>query len=273
MKVRFLLGALVILATGTVFGERQASVMAPQPGAADEAAMLASTLQIAMFEYAPQAGATEPGSRGLGTLVAHGNDLLIVTHDHWAHLTPQLHEVELHDASGELLLTLDAAAFRALVVYRDGGTMVLRTPSGLHGMVPAEVGTANAATGTVWVMRRALASGRDTVEITVAAVTALDEVRFPARIWLQSLDGSGVLPGDSGGGVWVDGQMVGNLWAGGVQATPGFWSRLLGDGQAQATGQLIAALQPLGEQLDSLALSDTDGLSGRLGNERGLGEN
>jgi hypothetical protein len=273
MKIRLLFGALVILATGTVFGYRQDSVIAPRLAEADEAAMLAATLQITMFEHAPQAGGTKRGSRGLGTLVAHGNDILIVTHDHWVHRTPKLHEVELRDARGELLLTLEAAAFHTLVVYSDGGTMILRAPGGLRGLVPVELGAANAATETVWVMRRALAPDRNTLEIAAATVVLPKDVAFPARMQLQSLDGSGVLPGDSGGGVWVNGRLVGNVWAGGVQTTPGFWSRLLGDGQPQATGQLIAAWQPLGEQLDLLPLSDSDGPSGGLGYERGLAEN
>lgn len=267
MKVRFLLGALVILVTGTVFGERRASVAAPQPATADKAAMLASTLQIAMFAYAVEAGDTEPGSRGLGTLVIHADELLIVTHDHWAHLTPQLHEVELRDASGDLLLTLDAPAFRALVVYRDGGTMLLRVPDGLQGLVPARLGTTADLAETAWVMRRALASDRGTIEVAAAAVTAVEDDTFPATIWLHSFDGSGVLPGDSGGGVWANGRLVGNLWAGGVKIQSGVWSRLLDRGQERATRQLVGALQPLIGQLEMLTLAEPEE---RIGYEHGL---
>jgi hypothetical protein len=273
MKVRFLLGTLVIVATGTVFGYRQASVAAPQPATADKAAMLASTLQIAMFAYAVEAGDTEPGSRGLGTLVIHADELLIVTHGHWAHLTPQLHEVELRDASGDLLLTLDAPAFRTLVVYRDGGTMLLRAPDGLHGLVPARLGTTADLAETVWVMRRALASDRGTIEVGAAAVTAVNDDTFPATIRLHSFDGSGVLPGDSGGGVWANGRLVGNLWAGGVKIQSGVWSRLLGNGQEHATRQLVAALQPLREPLEILPVSNTEQQSSPIGYEHGLAGN
>lgn len=218
---------------------------APQPSAAEEAAILASTLQLAMYAYAQEPGGPEPGSRGLGTLVADDGETVIVTHDHWAHLTSNLHEVEIRDAAGRLLLTLDAAAFHALIAYRDGGTMVLRTPAGLEGLVPAGLGAPADEGDAVWFARRDPASGRRAVEVVAAAVTAVEQGARPASMRLRNLDGSAVIPGDSGGGVWANGRLVGNLWAASLTKERTFWSEWFGGEEVEPSDMAIAALQPL----------------------------
>lgn len=226
--------------------------------AATEQEILRSTIQIAMFEYAPEAGGAEPGSRGLGTLVSYAGQTLIVTHDHWAHLTPSLHEVELHDSAGRLLLTLDAQIFRALIAYRDGGTMVLRTPAGLQGLVPATLGAPAGQGDVVWFARRDPAAGRTTVEVVAATVTSLHAKAKPASMHLRNVDGSAVIPGDSGGGVWADGKLAANMWAAGVKEQRFFWSDWFGGRREEASNLAIAALQPLGSQADAVAQSQTD---------------
>lgn len=230
---------------------------APRPAAAAEAAILASTLQIAMYEYAQEPGGPEPGSRGLGTLVTDGGETVIVTHDHWAHLTPNLHEVEIRDAAGHLLLTLDAAAFRALIAYHDGGTMVLRAPAGLDGLVAAELGEPAAKGDAVWFARRDPRSGRVATEVVAAAVTAVESAAQPATVRLRNLDGSAIVPGDSGGGVWADGRLVGNLWAAALTKERTFWSDWFGGDQAEPSDTAIAALHPLGTGADSAAIVRT----------------
>jgi len=241
-----LLAGCVAEVPGT--GKVEPEAPMPQPSAAEEAAVLASTLQIAMYEYAQEPGGPEPGSRGLGTLVAHDGETLIVTHDHWAHLTPTLHEVEIRNAAGHLLLTLDAAAFRALIAYRDGGTMVLRAPAGLEGLVAAELGAPAGEGDVVWFARREPLSGRKAVEVVAAAVTAVESAALPATVRLRNLDGSAIVPGDSGGGVWANGRLVGNLWAASLTKKRTFWSELFGGDEAEPSDLAIAALQPLSGQ-------------------------
>jgi hypothetical protein len=51
---------------------------------------------------------------------------------------------------------------------------------------------------------------------------------------LRGLDGQVLLPGDSGGGVWLAGSLLGSVWAAGVHG-------------AQATTLTIAALHPFGQ--------------------------
>jgi hypothetical protein len=263
MKFRILLTTVIILAGSMVFQNYQTAAANPQPSAEQEAAILASTLQMAMFEFAPAAGGAEPGSRGLGTLVTYRGKTYIITHDHWAHLTPNLHEVELRNAMGELLLTLDARAFRALIAYRDGGTMVLRAPAGLPGLLPAAFGRPAGEEDTVWFARRSATSGRTTVEVVAATVTELEDAARPARMRLRTVDGSAIVPGDSGGGAWANGKLVGNLWAAGVSEPRTFWGNLFGGNEGQPSDLVIAALHPLGPQADADVAAQIGAGSGR----------
>ncbi|WP_420643888.1 hypothetical protein [Candidatus Leptofilum sp.] len=85
---------------------------------------------------------------GLGTLSRLGSDLVVITHDHWTLLTLNLAKVQFHTVANELLLEISGDAFRELIMYRDGGTMVLAAPSELgvrlvvgelgNGRVPAK---------------------------------------------------------------------------------------------------------------------------------------
>lgn len=265
MKFRILLIALMILAGGMLLQKQQTVAAAPQPSAEEEAAILASTVQIAMYEYALEEGGAEPGSRGLGTLVDYGGKQVIVTHDHWEHLTPNLHEVELRDAAGQLLLTLDAMHFRALIRYRDGGTMLLQAPDGLAGIAAAALSAPPAVDDTVTFARRSPQSGRTALEGVVARVTDVESGSGPARLKLRSADGSTVIPGDSGGGVWVNGRLAGNMWAAGVKEQRFFWSDWFGGSSREASDLAIAALQPFSGQ--SIAVGDTDATQDATGSD------
>lgn len=218
--------------------------------------ILASTLQIAMFEHAAEAGSSEAGSQGLGTLVAFGDEMLILTHDHWGHLTPNLNEVIIRDAQGVLLLALDSQAFMSLIAYRDGGAMVLRAPVVVEGLVAA-MPAINAVEGdVVWLARRDAARNRDTVEVVPAMVTAVRKAGSGSNMRLRSLDGSVVSPGDSGGGVWANGRLVGNLWAITMESAPSSWRQWFGGVRDwQPTGEIVVGMHPLHP---SSVLSDND---------------
>ena len=247
MKVRLFLVAFAALLGGVAFRSQQAEATVPQLSQIGRAAILASTVQIAMFEHATEAGGSEIGERGLGTLVNHDGVRLILTHDHWAPLTPNLNEVEIHDAQRQLLLTLSAEAFMPLIAYRDGGTMVLRAPAELEGLDAAAPGAAAGEGDVVWFARRDAASGRAMVEVVAATVTGVDGAGSPASMRLRNLDDSAVIPGDSGGGVWANGRLLGNLWAAGVNEERSLWTMLFGGNvDAEPSDLTIVALQPLG---------------------------
>ena len=248
MKFRILSIALVLLVGGIVLGNHPGEATRSQPTAEQEALILASTIQIAMFE-SPQPGGNIRGERGLGTLVAYGEEPLIVTHDHWLHLMSTLDTVELRSATGQLLVTLSAQEFRALIVYRDGGVLVFLPPLGLDVRVPATLGMPTGEGSTVWVVRRAPATNRTSVEVIPATVMAVESAGRSAKLWLRSQDGSTIIPGDSGGGVWVEGKLVANLWAFGVKTTHFFWNNWFGNGQTHPTDLILAGLQPVGSQI------------------------
>ncbi|MEJ2753258.1 MAG: hypothetical protein P8169_11375, partial [Chloroflexota bacterium] len=78
---------------------------------------------------------------GLGTLTRRGDELFIITHDHWLLLNPDsaasLLRVEIHDVEQNLLLQLSGEQFMRLISYRDGGTMVLTAPDELADLLTA----------------------------------------------------------------------------------------------------------------------------------------
>ena len=249
MKVKVLLIIVVILGSGMalLFGQSEASVT--QLSADAEASILASTIQIAMYEHALEPGSSEAGGDGLGTVIAYGGERLIITHDHWSHINPNLTEVEFRNWMGQLLVTLDAHAFQSLILYRDGGTMVLRVPAGLENIPTAEVGTAAVEGDVVWVARRDVKTGRQTVELFPAAVTAVEIGSGQAKMRLQTLAEGAVIPGDSGGGVWVNGRLVANNWASVMTEKSSLLADLFGAETVQPTSLVIVTLQPFGTQL------------------------
>jgi hypothetical protein len=218
--------------------------------------ILASTLQIAMYEQATAGAQYEVGSLGLASLVTVGGQRFVLTHDHWTPLTANLHEVELRDAAGIVLMVLDAASFTRLIYYRDGGTMLLQAPAGLAGVLPAEVGTAAAMPPgeVVWLARRLAADGGATVEVVPARVEAVEAEWMPPRVYLRSLDGHVIIPGDSGGGVWSGRQVIGNIWKAGLLVEHTLWTRLTAANNESATTLIMAALHPFtpGNGLDMM---------------------
>jgi len=117
----------------------------------------------------------EAEARGLGTLVQMGDQVVVVTHDHWGELLDTAVTAQFYNANGVLLAEISGADFRNLLHYRDQ-------------------------------------SGNEMVEVVAANVISVTEREGVPAYLLQTADGTPVLPGDSGGGVWSDGQLVGNLW-------------------------------------------------------------
>ncbi len=68
--------------------------------------------------------------KGLGTMVRHEGEILVITHDHWGELLEIMAFGRLWSPDGEMLLEADGAAFREMIIHRDGGTMVLKVPEG-----------------------------------------------------------------------------------------------------------------------------------------------
>jgi hypothetical protein len=238
-------------------------------GAEMQAQVLASTLQIEIYD-AGQAGADgieQRGARGLATLVEQGGQPYIVTHSHWSLPPERVNSVELRDAAGKLLLVLDGAAFRSLVVYQDAGTLLLAAPPGLQGVVPA---TPSGKVQPVKDQAVALATRDESggVAVVMAIVERVETEAIPARLHLRGPAGA-VVPGDSGDGLWLNGRLAGNLWSIGVVESRSRWSEWYGGASERPTDVILAGLQPLGHEEGLVAADLGPEGSEVMGYERG----
>jgi len=217
-----------------------------------EAQVLASTIQIEMFDEEWAEGSLEQirTSRGLGTVVQNGEQRFILTHNHWSIPRSKLSRVEFRNAVGDRLLMLDGAAFYALVYYVDEGTMLLNAPAGLDGVTAAGLGDGSLLSvgSTVWLATYADENGQG-IKIETAEVKGVDGLAVPGRLILQGRK-TAVIFGDSGGGVWVDGKVVGNLWAIQVMGSKGRG----GIEQQIPTGSIVAGIQVLSGALKAVDL-------------------
>ncbi len=118
---------------------------------------------------------------------------------------------QFFNANGALLAEISGAFFRNLPHYRDQGTLLLQVPPALA--VPFGVkgyGRTLAVGSQVFLTQ--YQPGTGVVEVVAATVTAVTEREGVPACLVQTADGTPVVPGDSGGGVWFEGQLAGNLW-------------------------------------------------------------
>jgi hypothetical protein len=191
-----------------------------------QAQILSATIQIRLF--APITSAQPVGnvypytmSQGFGSLVRAGKEYRIVTHNHWSTLA-QLDFVKFYDANFALQLEMSGAAFKDLILRQDAGVMILQAPPELIKKLGLPTGAfqeANLAEGLK------LEAGDQVLvvhqkpgqEDEVAVMPAVIERRVTFRglpaFQLHAADGSALIPGDSGGGLWYNGLLVGDLWA------------------------------------------------------------
>ena len=156
-------------------------------------------------------------AHGIGTLVDLDGQPVLVTHNHWPQVVDATRpdRVIFYDAHGSLLLEIDGVAFQSDILYRDGGTLVLSAPQELLTMVQPvnQIGDhRQVAPGDVVHVVRHRPDAKETVGFLAAQVTAVDHDGQHVLLTLQSADGQAIEPGDSGGGIWANGTLVGNMW-------------------------------------------------------------
>lgn len=204
-----------------------------RPPAIQDELILAATLQmVAFYDDQPensQANILSIYECGLGTLVQVGNETLIVSHDHWNSLQ-EITRVQFQDVDGRLLAEISGNEFRQLIRYRDGGTMLLSIPPEIHPaylaflasrssqketrpILPGEPGDQQILqVGQIVAIAYRTGEGRNQVGLLPATIVDLSDEYGVVTFKLQSLDGTVILPGDSGGGIWLDGKLVGNMY-------------------------------------------------------------
>jgi len=186
-----------------------------------EAHILGTTLQIKLF--APKPGhQPATGARpyilaqGLGTLAIWHDEHVIVTHNHWGEMLTNAEFVQILDAQGQLELELSGADFRTLLRYQDAGTLIVTAPESLdpnHSANLAVIGDCRkVAAGEAVVFVHQALDGNSSVALLTAEMVDLTEYKGLAVFKVRSLNGQPIISGDSGGGMWHDGLLVGNMW-------------------------------------------------------------
>jgi hypothetical protein len=238
LSLVFSLSALILPLTQDHFFSTSSEV-APITAAEMRPAMEA-TVQIFMFpieSYAvsgvDQKQESIKRSRGLGTLVNHKGEIILITHDHWSFLDT-LEKVLFRNAAGDQLLVLDGETFKDLIRYRDGGTLILgKAPEGdqpdyllalvwasrkknVRRVIPAELGIGKrVGIGETLIIARQGRNGTTSVELIKASVEAIEERFGQPAYKLRSANGEYIIHGDSGGGLWLGEYFVGNMWKSG----------------------------------------------------------
>jgi hypothetical protein len=152
---------------------------------------------------------------GLGTLVRTGEETLIITHDHWSMLTVKLYKVQFHSVNNELLLELDRSRLFSLYRYRDGGTLIFEAPDQLSAQMSAvelageDIVLRNDDTLLVayWKL-----DSSEPVSVEPVVVESTEPYKELASIKMRTINGNVVAHGNSGGGVFLNGRLVGNMW-------------------------------------------------------------
>jgi hypothetical protein len=145
---------------------------------------------------------------GLGTLVAVNGRSLIVTHDHYSEIDTAVADAIVTDFSGREV-AMPIADFRKLIRYHNNGIIVLEAPAGLPpGALPGDGAVAQPGSAVRLVHREATS---DTLAVVEAVVETWIDYRGVPSYTLRNVAGQIVTPGNSGGGVWAAGRLVGSI--------------------------------------------------------------
>lgn len=189
-------------------------------------AILNASIRIVMYgparivEITNDNGATEQATsrkqyNGIGTVVNVNGEHRIVTHDHWPTMSDARFTIQMLDAWGTVLTEMSGPEFAQLLRYRDGGTVVLLTPQTVSDAVePFQWhNETDASVGDIVYVARQHPTLDNIIDVVVAQVEVDRTHNGRQTVDLRTLNGDVIIPGDSGGGVWLDGQLVGNMWS------------------------------------------------------------
>jgi len=232
----------MVLVVGNVVPCQAFNPAAIQVSPQAQAKVLSSTLQITIYSLVQPENAPhglQPGAqvkerivqgqgytigRGLGTVIEASGERLILTHDHWKQLISSADLVEFSDAAGMLLAAISGSQFRRLLRYQDPGTAILTAPAGVN-LPPAMLeDCAQVTSGDQVLLARRNPERIEQVQVIAARLSGTRELQGENAWTLETIDGT-LSPGDSGGGVWLNGKVIGNNWA--VDQIKGWnWSTL-----------------------------------------------
>lgn len=178
---------------------------------------------------------------GLGTLVDISGEVVLYTHDHWGMLD-DLGDVQFLDNQGNMLLEITGDAFKELIRYTDGGTMMLARSSKLkpdylsalihlsksksqRTLSPAQLGDIqDIHTGDLVIIARTDREDLEGLNLIRATVESIGERWGAPILKLRNHHCESIIPGDSGGGIWLNGELVGNMWKSKSTYNLKFWT-------------------------------------------------
>jgi hypothetical protein len=152
-------------------------------------------------------------AKGLGTLVDMNGERVIVTHNHWGEMLKDAEYVTLHDADGNQLIKLGMSEFTNLIRYSDPGTLIVEAPTGLPSAIAKMSDDITMQPGEIISVARQDPANPDQVEVVQARMLRMKNYKGQSVYKLAILDNGVIVPGDSGGGIWSNGKLVGNTWA------------------------------------------------------------
>jgi hypothetical protein len=185
-----------------------------------EAYILNASVQIRMFvPYAPLQDHPDSGeyimAAGLGTFSSLNGETVIVTHNHWGSALLEAVFVCFYDAQERQLLELSGADFRELIRAQDAGTLILNSPQLLvapQAKSLATIGEVGKVTaGSILLIAHQDPEQNGKVALLMARVDSLTRYKNLPMFKVHVLDGQPVISGDSGGGIWLEGKLVGNM--------------------------------------------------------------
>ena len=198
--------ALGVLSVKTVHsaGVKQALLIS-----SDDQRILDASLQIAI--YSEDGGYHD---QGLGTAVKVSGEFLIVTHNHWTfrNFLEKIQKAQILDARNELLLELTREEFLSLIRFSNPGTLILQAPAGMN-ITPAELGDfRQAQIGDLVTAVHQKTADPSQLDLLLAEVHAISTYRGCDVYTLVAMNGEEIVQGDSGGGIWLNGQLLANSW-------------------------------------------------------------
>ncbi len=200
--------ALVVICSGLLASSQAPALI--DPSLAET--ILHNTLQIRLYVPLTRDAHGYVMSQGLGSLVVWQGATVIVTHNHWGEMLENAEYAKILDDQGNLLLKLGMDELRNLILYSDPGTLVLSAPDGLPAGINLDEHSSMVA-GDVVALVHQDSEIPDKVSLLQARVANLKNYKGQPVYKLALLDDSQIIPGDSGGGIWVDGKLAGNMWA------------------------------------------------------------
>ena len=191
---------------------------------------------------------------GLATAVMQGQHISLITHNHWNSTDQTVGLVTMRNAGGDVLSRLRLPEFHQLIRYQDESVLILDindqfkreliTPVQISAPVLPHIGA------IVQLVRQhpdsnAGLSGPVHLVLNSAKVTAYSEREGLPVIELQIEEGGQMFHlGDSGGGIWFNGQLIAQIWRILMSTSPAELAASSGSEPLNSTRYGVAAQLP-----------------------------